>query len=328
VLLSLCLCASLGARWEERLFPAPKGVLARDLPAGERHTSRCRAPCGKPPQSFQKIEESRGTITADYGFVNFNDDPLRVNFSIPSAELAAYRRGYGYTDAELDALRQWQQKALDDAYRQAVRSRHSQGELNAAAERIKADYRAKHRSFLESRGFALLPENVLVADIPGIVRRNVKGLRPVALSLDAAAQRRGYDSDATLSAAVSLVQTALLYDNVPLTIAGRHTGGVFPPLETMAKGKGDCDTKTALLAAILLNWDRMRLVGVGVPNHYLMGVLRHPARGDAFVEYEGLRYVLVEPAGPAWLPPGTISASTTDALRAGGGVRIEPFAAR
>ena len=260
--------------------------------------------------------------------MNFNDDPLRVNFSIPSAELAAYRRGYGYTDAELDTLRQWQQKALDDAYRQAVRNRLGQEALNAAAERIKAEYRSRHRSFLESRGFKLLQDNLLVADIPGIARRNVKGVRSVALALDAAARKHGYDSDATLSAAVSLVQTALRYENIPLTIAGRHTGGVLPPLETMARGKGDCDTKTALLAAILLNWDRMRLVGVAVPNHYLMGVLRHPARGDAFVEYEGLRYVLVEPAGPAWLPPGTVSTGTTDVLRMGSGVRIEPFSAR
>ena len=41
------------------------------------------------------------------------------------------------------------------------------------------------------------------------------------------------------------------------------------------------------------------------------------------MEYEGLTYVLVEPSGPAWAPPGVISDYTQKWLEARDGVIIE-----
>lgn len=279
------------------------------------------------PSSYQKIKETGGILTAEYGFVNFNNDQLNLNFSIPVKELAAYRHDYGYTVAERGAIDQWQKKSLDEAYQTAVRNRQSQDELNRAGEKIAAEYRSRINSFYRSRGFKLLDGNVLVADIPDMVQKNVKRVKPVALGLNSAAEKLGYDSDSIIAAALSFTQTAVQYENVPLSIKGRQTGGVYPPLETLALGKGDCDTKVALLGAILLNWNRIRVVGVGVPGHYLMGVLRNPAKGDAFVEYKGSRYVLMEPAGPGWLPPGTVDRKTMSLLSAADNVRIEPFTA-
>jgi hypothetical protein len=58
-----------------------------------------------------------------------------------------------------------------------------------------------------------------------------------------------------------------------------------------------------------------------------MGLLRNPAKGDAFVEYKGMRYVLMEPAGPGWLPPGMVDRNTTALLNARGNLKIEPFSA-
>jgi len=141
----------------------------------------------------------------------------------------------------------------------------------------------------------------------------------------AALAQQGQGSSETIGAALSLVQTAFRYEVVPMVVNGRQTGGIYPPLEAVAKGSGDCDTKSALLAGILLNWNKIKLIGIGVPDHYLMGVLRNPAKGDAFVEYQGLRYVLMEPAGPAWLPPGMVGPLTTALLNSGAALAIEPF---
>ncbi|NJD91286.1 MAG: hypothetical protein FIA91_07200 [Geobacter sp.] len=279
------------------------------------------------PSAHQKIKESGGHLSAEYGFLNFNSDQLSLNFSIPVRELAAYRHEYGYTAAERAAIDQWQKRAIEEAYQTAVRNRQGQEELNRAGEKISAEYRSRLNNFFRSRGFKLSDGNVLMADIPEIVQRNVKRVKPVALSLNSAAEKLGYDSDSIIAAALSFIQTAVQYENVPLTVKGRQTGGVYPPLETLALGKGDCDTKAALLASILLNWNRIKIVGVGVPNHYLMGVLRNPAKGDAFVEYRGARYVLMEPAGPGWLPPGTVDRKTLSLLNAADNVRIEPFSA-
>ena len=94
-------------------------------------------------------------------------------------------------------------------------------------------------------------------------------------------------------------------------------------MEVFIEGRGDCDAKSGLLASILLNWEKIRIIGVGLPGHYLLGILQHPARGDAFIEYEGMNYVLVEPAGPAWLPPGTISDYSLKWLEARDQIKIE-----
>jgi hypothetical protein len=335
VVLSLCVCALLSARWEEKLAVAGNGVLlraqglgdARSVEVADRRAEQGGTRGNAGPQVFQRIDEKKGILSAEYGFLNFNNDSLHVGFSISAKDLAVYKRGYGYAQAELDALYQWQKKALADAYQNAVKNRLKQEQLDRMSEQVKAEYRSKFLAFLQSRGFVVLPGNVLAADIPAIVKHNVKSLQPVALALGDVAKKHGYGSEETVSAALSLVQTALLYENVPMQINGRQTGGIYPPVETMVRGKGDCDTKTSLLASILLNWDRMRLVGVGVPNHYLMGILRNPAKGDAFVEYNGLRFVLIEPAGPAWMPCGAVGPKTMEMLRSGKDLVIEQLAA-
>ena len=68
-----------------------------------------------------------------------------------------------------------------------------------------------------------------------------------------------------------------------------------------------------------------KMVGIAVPGHYLMGILRIPAKRDVYVEYGGLRYVLIESAGPAWLPPGTVADHTMALLQGVDGFRIDPF---
>jgi hypothetical protein len=327
-LLSLFACAFLVLRAEAGAGSTSGRLLLRGAGLGE---SAPLSPSGPPRENaggtgqFQKIAEKNGRITAQFGWRNFNNDPLRASFSIATKDLAAYKQGYGFAQSELDALHLWQKKALDDAYRSAVQLHLKQEDLNRLGAAIKAEYRARHRSLLVSRGFAVLPGNALVADIPAIARRNVKEVRTFALALDSRGGKQGYDASEMVGAALSLVQTAFLYENVPMLVNGRQTGGVYPPLETVALGKGDCDTKSALLAALLMNWSKLKLVGVGVPDHYLMAVLRNPAKGDAFVEYEGLRYVLMEPAGPAWLPLGAVGPVTTALLDSGSAIAIEPF---
>src|SRR6185369_8876898 len=132
-LLSLALCASLVLRAERSMNLAPGGVLRRGdaAPGSGAVTSRGAQPHSllANPRQFQKIEEKNGQISAEYGCLNFNNDALRVSYAISNRELAAYKQGYGYEQAELDALGDWQKKALDEAYRNAVQNRLKQDEL-------------------------------------------------------------------------------------------------------------------------------------------------------------------------------------------------------
>jgi hypothetical protein len=190
---------------------------------------------------------------------------------------------------------------------------------------LKAERDRKVRDYLASRGFKLLNKNTVEADVPQMVKRSVSYLAPVAQALDGVAARKNYDAETLVGAATAMVQTAILYKIPPELENGRHTGGILPPVMTIVRGWGDCDTKTALLGSVLSNWPEIRMVGIVTPDHYLMGILRMPRSGDAFVEYQGQRYVLIEPAGPAWLPPGTVGVDTMPKLQASEGFRIDPF---
>jgi hypothetical protein len=274
-------------------------------------------------QSFQRLRKEKGAIFAEYGFVNFNNDLLQISYSFPASDLARYRQDYGYTQADLDALVDWQKKSLAAAYAQAVQNRWTQEKLDVVSRGIQEDFRKKQEELFAARGFRLKKGNILIPDIPEIVRRNIKPLHDVARQFDESAAANGYDSQEVVASVLAMVQTALHYRNLPAAQDGRITGGMTPPLVTMLAGEGDCDAKTALLAAILRSWSQIKLIGVGVPNHYLVGVLQHPAKGQAFVEYEGRRYLLLEPAGPAGLPPGTIAESTMALLAAGNDPSLE-----
>ena len=90
-------------------------------------------------------------------------------------------------------------------------------------------------------------------------------------------------------------------------------------------GWGDWHTKTGDGNLILSNWAQMRMVGISVPGHYLMAVLQIPDKGDMFVEYQGLQYILLEPAGPGWFPPGQVAEETSAQLGGSDGYQIYPF---
>jgi len=314
---SICLSFFL-ANSRETQQPSP-------VPAGRAFLQGYAFEGASGASASRNLSRKDSTAVAEYRVKNFNNDPIQVGFSIPVARLEEYRKEYGYTQSELDNLNDWQRKALKDAYDQAVNNGLSQAELDKMSADIKAEYPKKIENLMTSRGLKYKSKGLLVPDIPGIVRRNVGNMGPVAKDIDNVAKARSYAALDIVGAALSLVQTGLEYERVPLKEKERTIGGVYPPVVAMIEGRGDCDTKTAVMASILLNWEKMRLIGVGIPNHYLIGILQIPAKGDAYVEYRGLYYTLMEPAGPGWSPPGMVSDYTLDLLKAGDSIALEPM---
>lgn len=257
--------------------------------------SRTQAEDGAEPlpagASFNRNKIADGAYEVSYGFRNFNQDDLRLSFVVVQAELEASLKEFGWRKTDVDQIRD-KKKVLE---------------------------------YFHSRGFRVLPGDVVSADVPLMVRRNTKRLNAMALALSHESEARHYGSDDVIGAAAALIQTAVQYRIPPDIDHGYHIGGIYPPPRTLVYGWGDCDTKTALLGSILANWDGTHAVGIALPEHYLMGIERVPRQGDAFVEYKGTQYVLVEPAGPAWLPPGTVGEHTQAMLDQISGVPIEPF---
>jgi hypothetical protein len=292
----------------------------RDVVYGQSSGGR-----GTSNDATQRIRDSSDPMTAEYGFTSFNKDRLTLKFEFGKKEYQEYYAGYGYSTKEIDALKAWRQTANKEAFAKAVAARKSQSQLDAAVADVSAQFSRKLKAYLTSRRFVLMKDNSVDADVPRYVRDSAPFVDSLALQLDAAAKKKHYESSDLIDALASFVQTALIY-NVPPNVEGDiHTGGIWPPVATLLKGWGDCDTKTAAMGAILSHWKSVRMLGVAVPDHYLLAVLKAPLKGDLTVEYHGTPYVLVETAGPAWLPPGTISASTAPLLENPDGYKLEPF---
>jgi len=322
--LALATAYRLGDEWNERLVQRPidGGWLAAqadfDISGG-----------GSGARASQRITNLGGLHVADYTFTNFNQDRIRFTYKMPDEPYKKYNGTYGYYPEAIKQLQDWHQNARQAAYQNAVRAGQSQDQLNAAVAEIDRQYPQKLRAYLESRGFTLEAGNVTRIDMPQVVKLNAPIMKPIALVLDRVATEHRYQSMDTVGAGLSFVQTALQYKQPDDVYQGKHTGAFIPPLTAVVLGWGNCDSKSALLASILSNWAQMRMIGIFMPGnpvgHYVIGVLQIPDQGDVFVDYHGLKYVIVEPAGPAWLPPGRIGDETMAKLNAPEGYKIDPF---
>ena len=258
---------------------------------------------GAAERDYQRAADAGGDSRVTASYVNHNRDPLSISFLLPLQAVRESTAEFGWSPAETE-------------------------EMARTCGCTQEEYDRKVEDYYRSRAVAWRETDTgrrLHVDVPAVVDRNRPRLTALAAEFDKLATGRGYGPDETLGAVLTFVQSALLYQRPPDEEGGRDILGFFPPPRALHEGFGDCDTKSALLAAILTNFPGTRMIGVHVPKHYLVGIARVPRPGDAFIEYEGQQFVLVEPSGPGRLPPGQIGPQTQAALATMNGVRIDPL---
>ena len=321
LLAGAALSARLGLTASERMLARPvSGQMLFGQASGDDDRSN-----GGGPRTSQRIQKTASMRSAQYGFQNFNKDRLDVSYQIAEKDFQSYNESFGYTKEGINEVKAWRETARQNAYKLALKQGKGQAQLDAAVADVDREYDQRLKAYLASRGFRLMKDKVVAVDMPGVVKKNAPLIKPLSLAFEKIASERRYRSPDIIGAALSFVQTAMYYKQPDPIFKEKHTGGVLPPITAVIVGWGDCDTKTGLLGSLLSNWAQMRMVGVSVPGHYLMGALLIPEKGDLFLEYEGLQYVLIEPAGPAWLPPGQVGEETNILLSSREGYRIEPF---
>lgn len=263
---------------------------------------------GPPTSSTYETAPHGDGIRVTTRFSGHDGQPLRLAFDVDRATAMESMRDYGFSQNEVDALearcinsRTCTAETLDQAMRAYYREhglRVQQG----------ADRRMR-----------------LSVDIPRVVRSNRAAVQPMVVALRELGRDQGFDADRRLSTATALVQAGFAY-RLPKDIEdGRRTLGFYTPPRTMEKGYGDCDTKSALLAAVLAGLGEESVIGVHTPGHYLLGVAREPRKGEISVAYNGRNYLLLEAAGPAPRRPGDVSKATRAALSSGQPIRIDPI---
>ena len=308
----------LNLNWDKKICRLPAGHV-RTFEQASSTTTKLS------DRAYQRIGMSGNMLFCEYGFFNFNSDFLKISYQLPRKALQEYCDSFGYDDGEIRRLDREHQLSYDGAFDFARSHSLPQEKLDTLLKNIDRQYKLNLKVYMAGRGFRIESGNIALVDMPDLVKNNITRLKKVAQAFERIATQGNYDSMTTIGAATSFVQLALRYQVPPKVGAGKNSGGILPPLEALLRGWGDCDTKTALLASILGNWELVRMVGISLPHHYLMAVRRSPQKGDIYVRYQGVDYVLIDPAGPAWLPPGLVGSDTADYLQSDQDYAIEPF---
>lgn len=191
--------------------------------------------------------------------------------------------------------------------------------LEAIVERARGAYLREHLRVAEGPA--------IYVDYAAAVRRHVAMLRPLAEALGRLA--KGLPERETAGLALAFLQS-IPYDE--FADVGRFGGVDYAPAPAMLKlNAGECDSKSAALGAILRTLlPQRRLVLVRMPEtatavgHALLMADLPPQAGDATLMHEGRRYVALEAAGPATVPPGVVDSRAAAHLRRTGNLVVVP----
>lgn len=299
---------------------------------------------------YQSIRRQGEQYLVVYGFHNFDRRALAIKVRMSESVVWDSLAEFGVSQDAVKALDDWFQRAqtaaADKAKSQEITgevSASSQEELDAKLRQaetfnarvraalqaqldgIQAEYDRRRQKLYADAGFRFRGESAFEVDFPKMVHRNRLRVLAVSEAFQRLAQLNGYGSEELIGAVTSMMQTAMPYQSPPDLVGNKIVAAMLPPPQALVQGWGNCGTKTTLELCILANWTSVRAVGVAIPEHYLMGLRRIPQQGDAYVEYKGDAYVLLEPTGPAWLPIGQIGENTEAFLKSGRDFEIDPL---
>jgi hypothetical protein len=146
---------------------------------------------------------------------------------------------------------------------------------------------------------------VLRPDYSALVKRYVGVSTPIARALS----RGDRDPRALAVRFLDFIQT------IPYSREFTNRAEFQTPLGSYTENKGDCDTKSVSLAALLssvgIPW-----VIIALPEHMVLGVGISPKLGEQTLRDQGRSYVLVEPAGSG-IPFGKLAPESTAAINSG-----------
>ncbi len=162
----------------------------------------------------------------------------------------------------------------------------------AAAGAALDDFLVRHK-YTRLKGGGIVPDHARLAEL------YADDVAPLAAAL----AKDAVDGRTYVARTLAFVQ-AIPYE------AGRNgkDRGYRRPLSVLARNKGDCDSKSALfLALVRAQHPELAATVVYVPNHAFAGVALEPEAGERSFVRDGVRYVGLEPVGPAKNPVGKVS---------------------
>lgn len=159
---------------------------------------------------------------------------------------------------------------------------------------------------LQENGLAEMGERHVTLDHALFAVEHAPDVAALAARIDASAA--DLSQRARVGRALSFVQ------GIPYLKGGRRSLSL--PLGVVVANEGDCDSKSLLLLSLLrTSLPDVRSVIVYVPGHAFVGLGIPPQKGDSTLDWEGMTWVLAEPAGPGLLTLGKLSKMSRKKLK-------------
>jgi hypothetical protein len=241
-----------------------------------------------------------GVIIREYRWCDFAGVQRSCRFEIPRAELAASAAEFGADPEDMKAVEirlereiTFTPEQVRDPKVMARIKQQVQAELDKQAQAALEARRKK----LVARGLVLLGEDKVTVDLGQLWRWNLKRMQPqVRRFADATGSRE------PLPKAVLAFVQEIPYRKPPDQRAGRSTFGLLPPLEALAAGYGDCDTKSLLFAALADNGRGPEIILLRGPGHVVAGLeCSAKEKGTRFRAF-GKHFLICECSDGIWLP--------------------------
>jgi hypothetical protein len=182
--------------------------------------------------------------------------------------------------------------------------------LSAAHEKAQTDYYNNHY-FLRFKSPA--GENTIRHDHSKYTQLSSLSLSPVVEAIKAI-QQQPKNPREFVEIALSWIQS-IPYDTLENRLSS-NGAGFISPRDLLLQNQGDCDSKSTLMAALLKAYNpRINLEMVYLRDHALLGIAMRALPNDLTINKKGMRFVLLEPTGPAQLKIGEVADTTKMALR-------------
>jgi hypothetical protein len=170
-------------------------------------------------------------------------------------------------------------------------------QLQSRSDDLENEYLARYYFVKDTTGKYVMPDHLRIA------RDYVAPLRSVGRAL---AEQSGARTQRQMIDTVLNFVQSIPYD----TLEDRTTSngaGFVTPFGLLAGNRGDCDSKSVLMLALLRGlYPQLPLIMVYTHEHAFVGIKTEAQSGDRIIRIQNRVYVLAEPAGPGLLPLGQL----------------------
>lgn len=308
----------------DRMFRVAR-LLAVGLGIGVGFPTLCHA-----VQTHFDVQYVQDQVVFDYRWRPGNGAEQQLRFALPIADVELGQREFASfsnqaaNDAAFELVKQEAAKrSTRDMKVDVVRTRDGfevKGEIakgmdpQPLMESLRKVRDAAVRDYISEHYYMQVDDVHIMPDHKRVAGRYGQALGPLASGVRQQTSRMGAREQVNwLLGFFQSIPYDQLLDRYTSNGAGFQT-----PYGLLLNNRGDCDTKSVALAALLRSlYPSLRLVMVYVPEHAFIGVALPQGVDDYALRLGGIPFVLADPTGPGELRLGEVNGKALQYLNSG-----------